>query len=345
MCCGSGSTSASTGSGWTPCRTCSRPREPTARTTRSRCGLGGGRPVRMASSPTSRPTTPIRSSSFRTRSFNNVYYGAKMNGVWLHIFDSWAWTCTPKPFWVNAITQPWVVNSSKTYPGPSFDGNALGSVTADPGVACTNTSGDRTVGTWITVPLSTGLFQTWALNGTNYGLAVTASQTDSTQWKRFTLRNSSAGMGLAPYLEVAYTSNVAPQVDAQYPPSGYAATTLTPELLVAGRDPDAWPNPVQYDFLVYDKDSNKIAESGWTAATNWRVPAAKLSWGQTYRWTVLASDGFLASSSQTLNVLSTPVPQPVVTSGLAQNGGQGFEPNVATTPPPRRTRRSPRSDR
>jgi len=260
--------------------------------------------------------------------FNNVYYGAKMNGVWLHIFDSWAWTCTPKPFWVNAITQPWVVNSSKTYPGPSFDGNALGSVTANPGVACTNTSGDRTVGTWMTVPLSTGLFQTWALNGTNYGLAVTASQTDSTQWKRFTSRNSSAGMGLAPYLEVAYTSNVAPQVDAQYPPSGYAATTLTPELLVAGRDPDAWPNPVQYDFLVYDKDSNKIAESGWTAATNWRVPAAKLSWGQTYRWTVLASDGFLASSSQTLNVLSTPVPQPVVTSGLAQNGGQGFEPNV-----------------
>jgi RHS repeat-associated protein len=260
--------------------------------------------------------------------FNNNYNGAKMNGVWLHIFDSWAWTCTPKPFWVNAITQPWVVNSSKTYPGPSFDGNALGSVTANPGVACTNTSGDRTVGTWMSVPLSTGLFQSWALNGTNYGLAVTASQTDSTQWKRFTSRNSSAGMALAPYLEVAYTPNVAPQVDAQYPPSGYAASTLTPELLVAGHDPDAWPNPVQYDFVVYDKDGNKAAESGWTAAANWRVPAGKLSWGQTYQWTVLASDGFLASSSQTLNALGTPVPQPVVTSGLAQNGGQGFEPNL-----------------
>ncbi|WP_344615052.1 LamG-like jellyroll fold domain-containing protein [Dactylosporangium salmoneum] len=258
--------------------------------------------------------------------FGTTFGGAKMSGVSLKIFDSWAATCTPEPFSVNPITKAWTNAQVTSYPGPSF-GASIGSVTANPGAACTNTAGNRSVGTWMTVPLSTDTFQSWALGGTNNGLAITASQTDITQWKRFTSLNGPANLG--PYLQVTYTAGMSPQVDEQFPPSGYSVPTLTPELLVAAHDPDSFPNPLTYDFAVYDKNGTKIIESGWISSRSWVVPAGTLAWGQTYNWTVVANDGYSTSSSQTVNALSTPVPQPLVTSELAQNGGQGFEPSVA----------------
>ncbi|ASW53379.1 LamG-like jellyroll fold domain-containing protein [Plantactinospora sp. KBS50] len=120
----------------------------------------------------------------------------------------------------------------------------------------------------------------------------------------------------------------APQVDAQYPPSGYAVPSLTPELLAAAHDPDSFPNSLTYDFAVFDSHATKIADSGWIASRSWVVPAGKLTWGQDYQWTVTASDGYFGSTSQTTNIFSTPVPQPLITSGLAQNGDQGFEAQV-----------------
>ncbi|WP_204015423.1 LamG-like jellyroll fold domain-containing protein, partial [Virgisporangium aurantiacum] len=73
----------------------------------------------------------------------------------------------------------------------------------------------------------------------------------------------------------------------------------------------------------------KIAESGWITARQWVVPAGKLVWGKRYSWTVGAKDGSGAvSTSQTLNALATPVPQPPITSELSQNDGKGFEPQV-----------------
>jgi RHS repeat-associated protein len=258
--------------------------------------------------------------------FDTTYAGAKFSSVSLKIFDSWAGSCTPEPFNVNPINAAWSTTMT-TYPGPAF-GASIGSVTADPGVACTNTSGDRSVGTWMTVPLNTATFQNWVLGRTaNNGLAVTASQTDNTQWKRFTSHDGPS-LSLAPYLQVTYSPGVAPQVDGQYPQSGYAVSTLTPELLVAAHDPDAYPNALTYDFALFDRNATKLADSGWTSSRNWVVPEGKLTWGQDYQWTVTASDGYYGSTSQTTNVFSTPVPQPLITSGLAQNGDQGFEPSV-----------------
>ncbi|MEV4760629.1 LamG-like jellyroll fold domain-containing protein [Micromonospora sp. NPDC049559] len=255
--------------------------------------------------------------------FDATYGGSSITSVSLKIFDSWAATCEPKPFSVNPITQSWTSAAVTSYPGPSF-GPAIGSVTANPGAACTNSGGDRSLGTWMTVPLSVETFQNWANGGANYGLAVTASQTDSTHWKRFTSLNGPAGKD--PYLQVTYT-NQAPQVDAQYPPSGRAVTTLTPELLVAAHDPDS-PHALTYQFLVYDGDGTVVADSGWISSRSWSVPAGKLKWAESYRWTVGAKDGSLVSTSQRLNDFTTPVPQPFITSALAQNGGAGYEPNV-----------------
>ncbi|ASW53378.1 hypothetical protein CIK06_03020 [Plantactinospora sp. KBS50] len=136
--------------------------------------------------------------------FGAAYAGARISAASLKIFDSWAYTCTPEPFSVNPITQYWSPSTLTTYPGPSF-GASIGSVTANPGAACTNTKGDRSIGTWMTVPLATATLQDWALNKKpNYGLAVTASQSDSYQWKKFTSRNGPSP-SLAPYLEITYS--------------------------------------------------------------------------------------------------------------------------------------------
>ncbi|GII23282.1 hypothetical protein Pme01_28790 [Planosporangium mesophilum] len=258
--------------------------------------------------------------------FDSVFQGAKIASTSLNLYLSWAYTCTPKPFNVNPVTQPWTIWDI-TYPGPTF-GASIGSLTPDPGVACTNTAGDRTVGKWVRVPLTTTTFQNWALGDSNYGLAVTASQTDSTQWKKFTAYDQIGPY--EPYLQVEYTPNVLPQVDEQYPTDAYSATSLTPELMATSRDPDAWPEPMQYYFRVMNKDATAIVvDSGWQTARNWTVPAGNLKWGQAYTWTVWAYDGGHLSTSQTVNTLATPVPQPLITSALAQNGGKGFEPSVA----------------
>jgi RHS repeat-associated protein len=258
--------------------------------------------------------------------FEDTYAGAKLSSAYLKIFDSWAYTCTPEPFSVKPINASWSV-STVAFPGPAL-GSALGSVTADPGVACTNTAGDRSVGTWMSVPLSVATINNWVTNQTtNNGLAVTASLTDSLQWKRFTSRNGPSP-SLAPYLSFTYSAGVKPQIDGQYPPAGYNAPTLTPELLVAAHDQDNYPKALTYDYQVFNSSGTKIADSGWISARNWAVPSGKLAWSQDYSWTVTASDGYYQSTSQTVNAFSTPVPQPLITSGLAQNGEQGFEASV-----------------
>ena len=132
----------------------------------------------------------------------------------------------------------------------------------------------------------------------------------------------------------AFAANVAPQIDAQYPASGAAVPTLTPELLAAGSDPDGGPAATRYAFTVHDATGAVIAQSGTIAARNWTVPAGELRWGKTYVWTVIATDGSATSTSQQLNSLLPRFPQSLVTTGLSQNGGRGFDPktrNYTTT--------------
>ena len=69
-----------------------------------------------------------------------------------------------------------------------------------------------------------------------------------------------------------------------------------------------------------------MADSGEISATGWTVPSGDLTWGQTYYWTVQDYDGVDTSTSGTTNYFATPVPQPLVTSGLSQNeDGPGYD--------------------
>src|SRR6266545_1619764 len=271
-------------------------------------------------SGTDKATSYLAFSGFATS-----FAGDKASAVALHIFDVWAYTCTAKPFNVAAVTQSWTTSTVTGFPGPSY-GPSIGSATLNPGAACTNTNNDPTVGTWMTVSLPPSTFVDWVSGASpNYGLAVYASYTDSTQWKKFASYNTSND----PYLEVTYSPNVPPQVTGVYPPNNYNATSLTPELLASATDADAFPGAITYPFTIFEASTGtQLATSGAISSSDWVVPAGRLSWAKNYYWTVSTYDGY-SYSPTVLSYLNTPVPQPLVTSGLSQSSsGHGFDPSI-----------------
>ncbi|MCY0934721.1 LamG-like jellyroll fold domain-containing protein [Streptomyces sp. H34-S4] len=261
-------------------------------------------------------------------SLGSTLAGQRVTAATLNVYALWSSTCTAESFSVNHITQAWTPSGVTSYPGPSF-GTAIGSTTPAPGASCTNTTGATTVGVKMPVSLQTAWFDQVALGGSNFGLALTAPTGDALHWKKFHSDNS-ATSAWRPALELTYSPNTKPQVDAQYPPENFQANTLQPELLVNASDADNWPGALSYSFEVYDADSGSttaVATSGLTADRAWKVPAGKLSWSKNYNWYVSVTDGYdsvLYSASR----FSTTVPQPPVTSGLAQNNdGHEFDPS------------------
>ncbi|WKX09807.1 LamG-like jellyroll fold domain-containing protein [Streptomyces sp. NL15-2K] len=263
-------------------------------------------------------------------SLSSTIAGQKVSAATLNVWALWSSTCTATPFSVYPVTQSWSPSTTTTYPGPAY-GSAIGSATVNPGSSCTNTSGSTGVGVKMPVTLSTSWFTQVATGGANYGLAMTAPTTDNLHWKKFHSEDS-ATSGWRPSLDLTYAPNTKPQVNAQYPPENFQANTLRPELLVYAQDADKWPNAaLTYTFEVYDADSGSttpVATSGALSKSSWKIPAGKLKWSKNYAWYVGVSDGYeeVTYSSR----FTTAVPQPPVTSGLAQNtDGHEFDPSDA----------------
>ncbi|WP_240138973.1 LamG-like jellyroll fold domain-containing protein [Streptomyces sp. MUM 178J] len=260
-------------------------------------------------------------------SLSTTLKGQRVSSAKLNVYASWSSTCTPQVFYAQPVTESWSPSTTKTFPGPKF-GPAIGSATPNPGASCTNTSASTSVGVKMPVTLDTGWFDWVATGGANYGLALTAPVNDNLHWKKFHSDNSTTS-GFRPALELTYAPNTKPQITAQYPPVNFQANTLRPELLVYAHDSDKWPAALSYTFEVYDADSGSttpVATSGSLSRGAWRVPADKLKWSKNYVWYVGVSDGY-AETVQS-GRFTTAVPQPPVTSGLAQNtGGHEFDPS------------------
>ncbi|MFE7958248.1 LamG-like jellyroll fold domain-containing protein [Streptomyces sp. NPDC057413] len=255
--------------------------------------------------------------------------GQTVSAASLHLFDIWAATCTAEPFSVAPISASWSGSSVTSYPGPAYDSPALGQLTANPGAACTNSGGSRTTGTWMNVPLNTTWFNGIA-GGTvsNHGLALYSTNTDALHWKQFDSVN--APTSYRPYLDLTLNGNVAPQIDASYPPDNYNTQTLKPELVAYGYDSDNYPgSALKYQFQLLDASTGAvISDSGLITGGDWTVPSGKMTWGGTYLWQVRTYDSLLYSP-WTQSELTAVVPQPVVTSGLSQNtDGHDFDPSV-----------------
>jgi RHS repeat-associated protein len=276
-------------------------------------------------------TTKARSfiafDAFGTDGFN----GLRFTGARLKLFLTWTYDCASHyPFDVRRVLGPWQVLGLATggFPGPNVS-NPIGSLTVtDNTPACENPQGNRSVGKWVSVPLNVATFDDWSTGGSNYGLALTTSETNSLAWKRFDSADALNG-GLKPYLELDYAANVAPQVNLRYPANNAVVPTLTPELLARGHDPDNWPNKgLTYNFVVADAATGAtVADSGWTTAA-WTVPAGKLAWNKRYLYTVQTYDKAGYSAVAPPYAFSTSVPQPLLTANLAQNAGRGYDPSV-----------------
>jgi RHS repeat-associated protein len=252
----------------------------------------------------------------------------------LTLYDTWAATCTPERLDVAAVTQSWTPSKVTTYPGPTF-GSSIGNATPSVPKACANTGADRSVADEVDVNLSTSTFNSWATGSAkDYGLAVYASTTDSLHWKQFDTAYDARG---GPFLYLTYTNAVLPQVTMQSPPNGYTAQTLTPRLAATGSKDPNLTAALKLEFQVYDTGGTKVVDSGLLTASNtagaqsavYTVPAAKLKWNQTYYWLAQAYDGTNYSPNVVWQTLTTQVPQPAVTSSLAQNNdGHGFDPSI-----------------
>ena len=250
----------------------------------------------------------------------------------LKLFLTWTYSCgTDRAFDVRAATEKWTVADLTTngWPGAAYSASIGSTTVTDPGTACTNTNGVRSQGKWITVTLNPATFDNWS-KGTspNYGLALTASESDSYAWKRFTSANYASG-AYKPSVELTYAANVAPQVDVRYPANNSVASTLTPELIVKGHDADNWPaKGLTYTFTVLSADGKTTVATSPAVASSWTVPAGKLAWNTTYLYTIKANDSLISSNATPSYAFTTSVPQPVVTSNLAQNGGKGFDSSI-----------------
>lgn len=293
---------------------------------------------------------------------NNSLQGQHVTSANLHLWHTWSEDCTSyRKVYAYRVTAPWTESSMSPsrWQGATINPSRIGELLITNNYpACTNTGGDRSSAhssEWVMPITDMSIFKDWSVDpNTNHGIALgTENDNDRLGWKRFVSRNYDPANGTnAPYLDITWEPNQVPQIDSQYPSNGAAATTLTPELVVSGSDADAWPNALTYKFVLYNSSSQLLADSGsFSASRSWVIAPGKLAWGNTYWWTVQAFDG-LAYSAPVWHALSTPVPQPPITSQLSSNGGQGFnelignyttsatDAQVATVGPPLAVQRS-----
>ncbi|WP_374119838.1 LamG-like jellyroll fold domain-containing protein [Streptomyces sp. MBT42] len=114
--------------------------------------------------------------------------------------------------------------------------------------------------------------------------------------------------------------NAPPYLTGAAPPSGTLIDTLTPTLWASAADLDRSPGSLTYQFEVCEvegKDSRKNCRGNThSASQSWMVPAGWLSWAKTYAWYAYANDGKDQSARTGPSILTTRVPQPVITSHL-----------------------------
>ncbi|WP_327007722.1 polymorphic toxin-type HINT domain-containing protein [Dactylosporangium sp. NBC_01737] len=268
--------------------------------------------------------------------------GRKLDSARLYLFmtyqgDADGNPCVARPYNVYPITGAWNASTLTWNNAPAYDTNKLmGTDSPNSSQACTNSGQVRNQGVWSAPWLNSQYMIDWAALGGVHGLAVTASETDTAAWKRFTSSDTSLtcpsyfGNTLCtPFIEVNYTANTPPQLDARYPANNTSVSTLTPEFSAKGSDPDNYPNRgLRYNFMLQDDQGAQVAQSGWTDGF-WKPPAGTLKWGKTYTYYVLVDDrSSIGPANPVPFAFSTAVPQQLVSSSLAQNGGKGFEGSV-----------------
>ncbi|QRP49086.1 DNRLRE domain-containing protein [Amycolatopsis sp. FDAARGOS 1241] len=186
---------------------------------------------------------------------------------------------------------------------------------------------------WTNLPGSVGPNQKFTVNAT-IG-PVTPGQYYLC-WDMFTGNTSfNISYGVNSPCEVINSANTPPQIDSASPPSNTALSTLQPQLFATGHDPDNYPaKGITFDFQVYSLPAGGgtpalVADSGALSNGNYRVPAGKLAWNQSYYWTVAVNDTVGSSNWSSPAYFTTAVPQPLITAHIGANTSRrNFDPGV-----------------
>jgi hypothetical protein len=135
--------------------------------------------------------------------------------------------------------------------------------------------------------------------------------------------------GVEPVAKMITVQNVPPVVDPSkvWPLNGAQAYTLTPQLWASGIDPDAPESTLKYSFRVCEvigsaTEENCFFSGPYAPSKTWVVPAGMLAWNREYRWQIHVQDNDGEHTIGSPITLFTDVPQPAITSHIANNDGK-----------------------
>ncbi|PRW64745.1 LamG-like jellyroll fold domain-containing protein [Actinopolyspora mortivallis] len=191
-------------------------------------------------------------------------------GARLRMFETWSYSCDPRPVTVHPITEPWSVSGNKSYPGPAVGGEIARKSFA---YGYNDSCGSQ----WVDIPLGDAgrkLVHGWTHGQANHGLAVKASETDSRGWKKF----ASAASANPPYLEITYTPYWAEYELGSMSPVVTTTDDGAMRVTVTNRGRDTWTpdNSYKLGYRLWDGQGNELP----AGSTTWTELPRKVAPGQ-----------------------------------------------------------------
>ena len=152
------------------------------------------------------------------------------------------------------------------------------------------------------------------------------------------IHQSFADWGVPPAEVKITVKNVPPVLNPAKvrPLNGAQAAVLTPQFWADAVDPDAPETTLQYSFKVCEVvgSNHEVGcfNSAYSASKTWVAPAGKLGWNREYEWRSYLKDNDGAITISAPITLFTDVPQPLITSHIANSEAQSkdkpYDPQV-----------------
>ncbi|GAA1228228.1 hypothetical protein GCM10009676_08180 [Prauserella halophila] len=186
--------------------------------------------------------------------------GMYVLGARLNVYNTYSYSCDPRPVWVRTVTEPWSVSGNKSWPGPAAGERLARKDFAHGRDGC----GSR----WVNIDLGTAgrdLVHGWARGGPNFGLRLGSSYTDSYGWKKF----ASAASANPPALDVTYTPYWALYRNLQMTDTVTSTDDGTMQVTVTNDGKDTWTpdNGYELGYRIWDGDGNELPYQEWAAFT------------------------------------------------------------------------------
>ncbi|HWL38008.1 MAG TPA: RHS repeat-associated core domain-containing protein [Frankiaceae bacterium] len=210
--------------------------------------------------PTTTPNTTY--SYLHFAGINSTYTNYYVTGADLALYETHAWTCTPKSWTVHNVTSAWSGSTIKASAQPSFN--------ATPIVTTSSAKGDTCGGAGWNTPTITSAVQNWTHGTPNYGLTVRpGSATDRNFWKRFASHQGDpTNHTSAPRVTFSYSTEGAKyDLDKWITnPTNTTNGKFRIKLTNWGHDPWTAGGAYKLGYHLYDSAGNLVNQNGTRTA-------------------------------------------------------------------------------